>query len=825
MDSLRAIAMLLGIGLHAALAFGHEGWSVKDGQRDQWFSDFFRFIHGFRMPLFFVVSGFFTAMLWRKRGIASLLKHRTMRILLPCLIGLYVILPVESLVHQTIRKADEHRRELNEAKDKTPFYRFAERGDVGRMKRLLANGADINQAEEASKWTALHFAARNGHEHVIRFLVESEADLEAKDRGGNTAIDVAWENNSVEVAHLLEVVTGKREEGTPRPAGKKIFEHARNGDWRYIQSKLNDQVDPNTISKQFGVSLLAYAAIHNRRAVAEKVLDHNVDINFLNEEHITALHYAVFFGRYEVADLLIQRGADLTIKDQNGYTPADLSMRDITDEMVQQAREYAGRFWTGVDAGHYNYQLPRIATHLFGLQHPKFDPEKHRKPNWKNEEDGEDDDDNDEPWEWYDLKDEFWRFVNEGERWYFNKLEHPTAYSILSKSTGRWLVEDDSDRNQHHENLQEELTKVQASLASPNDFSDREVARRKQHVENIQKELRDHLQRQGFHVINSNQFSHLWFLWFLCWLVAIFAIYSLFANVCGIKKLPDWLVISPLKYLWLVPLIFIPTWLMRSNFGPDTSTGMIPQPHLLFYYAVFFMYGAFYFDSEDHTVEVGKYWWLTLPVAAFLYFFASRGDSWVWQYLRQHHEFSDTMVDNGIRIVSCLFCWLTIFGWMGAFKRIQSASFAKHWAVLMAIVVMLMFIFSGTESRFYQLFDFEQDTRRIISDINAVICVTLSTFALLGMFRNVLATENKAMRYVSDSSYWLYVAHLPVVFALQWWVRDRDWNPYFKFTLVCVVCTQILLFLYEYCVRYTPIGTLLNGKKVRPPKQVLSDKD
>ena len=151
--------MLLGIGLHAALAFGHEGWSVKDGQRDQWFSDFFRFIHGFRMPLFFVVSGFFTAMLWRKRGITSLLKHRTMRILLPCLIGLYVILPVESLVHQTIRKADEHRRELNEAKDKTPFYRFAERGDVGRMKRLLTNGADINLAEDASKWTALHFAA------------------------------------------------------------------------------------------------------------------------------------------------------------------------------------------------------------------------------------------------------------------------------------------------------------------------------------------------------------------------------------------------------------------------------------------------------------------------------------------------------------------------------------------------------------------------------------------------------------------------------------------------------------------------------------------
>ena len=40
-------------------------------------------IHGFRMPLFFVVSGFFAAMLWRQRGMKEMLKHRAKRILLP----------------------------------------------------------------------------------------------------------------------------------------------------------------------------------------------------------------------------------------------------------------------------------------------------------------------------------------------------------------------------------------------------------------------------------------------------------------------------------------------------------------------------------------------------------------------------------------------------------------------------------------------------------------------------------------------------------------------------------------------------------------------
>ena len=40
------------------------------------------------MPVFFVLSGFFTAMFWRGRGLKSLLSHRFRRVLLPFLLGL-----------------------------------------------------------------------------------------------------------------------------------------------------------------------------------------------------------------------------------------------------------------------------------------------------------------------------------------------------------------------------------------------------------------------------------------------------------------------------------------------------------------------------------------------------------------------------------------------------------------------------------------------------------------------------------------------------------------------------------------------------------------
>ena len=83
--------MLLGIGLHAAIPF--VPWR-DDDETGVWLLDVFvGFVHGFRMPLFFIVSGFFTAMLWRRRGLRSLIRHRLRRVGLPLMIGCFTIIP------------------------------------------------------------------------------------------------------------------------------------------------------------------------------------------------------------------------------------------------------------------------------------------------------------------------------------------------------------------------------------------------------------------------------------------------------------------------------------------------------------------------------------------------------------------------------------------------------------------------------------------------------------------------------------------------------------------------------------------------------------
>ena len=69
--------MLLGIVLHAALFLVPDAWPVLDKKASASlpYDDIVNVIHGFRMPVFFLLSGFFTAMLWQRRGLGGVLKQ------------------------------------------------------------------------------------------------------------------------------------------------------------------------------------------------------------------------------------------------------------------------------------------------------------------------------------------------------------------------------------------------------------------------------------------------------------------------------------------------------------------------------------------------------------------------------------------------------------------------------------------------------------------------------------------------------------------------------------------------------------------------------
>jgi peptidoglycan/LPS O-acetylase OafA/YrhL len=86
-------------------------------------------------------------------------------------------------------------------------------------------------------------------------------------------------------------------------------------------------------------------------------------------------------------------------------------------------------------------------------------------------------------------------------------------------------------------------------------------------------------------------------------------------------------------------------------------------------------------------------------------------------------------------------------------------------------------------------------------------------FAITGLFLRYLSGPNAAWRYLCDSSYFLYIAHMPVVMALQIALLAVAIPPLAKAAIVLVAATAVLLAMYHYLVRPTAIGAVLNGRR------------
>jgi len=550
LDALRAVAMLLGIALHAALSFMDFPWVVQDRYREPALGLFVAAIHGFRMPLFFLLSGFFTAMLWKKRGMGGLLRHRAKRIGLPLVLGCATVVPV---MWGTVVWAGSGNTTFGAAE--------------------ADSGKDI--------WTA----AAYGDLDALRGHVERGASLDAED-------------------------------------------------------------------PTYGHSPLGWAVLGDQRAAIGYLLDAGADPNARYRDRNTALHTAAFFGRAKAAAKLLKAGADINARNIHRETPLDSMRHNQGTTAFIAGLLQAPMDFKAVTAGRDRIRKMLVSRGaISGLAGPPEDPD-------------------------------------------------PARQESKGAAEGN----------------------PQARLGG-----------------------------LLFRLMESPFFHHLWFLWFLCWLVAGFAIVVVCARPFPRIPVPLVLVATPLCLLWLVPLTMLTQSFMNwggamPGFGPDTSAGLVPMPHVLAHYAIFFGCGALVYGSPGAADRLGRGWWLQLPLALLL--------------------------------------------------APAALALALHtpWGRELA----------G-----------DDDTRRLLANLGQVLFAWLMIFGLMGLFVTLLSRERPWVRYVSDSSYWLYLAHVPLIIAGQAVLRSVDLPAIVKFTLLIAVATAILLVSYRLFVRYTWIGRLLNGPRHR----------
>jgi ankyrin repeat protein len=187
--------------------------------------------------------------------------------------------------------------------DITPLIEAAS-GYVETVRLLIDRGADVN-ARDAMGQTALMRAAMNGASEVILLLLEKGADPSIRDQQG----------------HFALAESGRR---CPSPEACRALIERSKGNIQDLNS-----------------ALLSVASGHGPQACltfATLLLDNGADVNVRTGSGNTPLIGAAVWGPEEMVELLLSRGADVTLKNKEGLTAEkSADTREIRD-LLKAAR-------------------------------------------------------------------------------------------------------------------------------------------------------------------------------------------------------------------------------------------------------------------------------------------------------------------------------------------------------------------------------------------------------------------------------------------------------------------------------------------------------
>jgi glucan biosynthesis protein C len=97
MDSMRSVLMSMGVVIHSAMVFKTgKPWIISDPRQSLFFDGLIWLLHLFRMPAFFMVSGFFVHFSLRRMSVRDFLRVRIVRILAPLLATGLLVNPIQT---------------------------------------------------------------------------------------------------------------------------------------------------------------------------------------------------------------------------------------------------------------------------------------------------------------------------------------------------------------------------------------------------------------------------------------------------------------------------------------------------------------------------------------------------------------------------------------------------------------------------------------------------------------------------------------------------------------------------------------------------------
>jgi len=226
-------------------------------------------------------------------------------------------------------QAAQELEKLNLKVQSDDFVRSAERGDTKALLLFFEAGIDVN-ARNSDGYTALMAAAKNGQLEVLNKLLEQKANVDIQGYSGLTALMLAAENNRLSIVKTL----------LSRNADPNLQD---NNGWTALMKAVYRGNTECVVaiadrSRQEVNRGLLVAALMGHKETAKALLDRGAEIDSRAEDGRTPLMLAASKGNTDLVSFFLHEGADPSLTDKSGNTAASLASAKGSREVASLLR-------------------------------------------------------------------------------------------------------------------------------------------------------------------------------------------------------------------------------------------------------------------------------------------------------------------------------------------------------------------------------------------------------------------------------------------------------------------------------------------------------